>query len=53
MFQQFNLLGKLTALENVVTPLFYAGYKPRERRRMAINALERARARRSDVSPAE
>ncbi|NLZ76671.1 MAG: ABC transporter ATP-binding protein [Spirochaetales bacterium] len=41
VFQQFNLLGKLTALENVVTPLLYAGYKPRERRRMAIDALER------------
>ncbi|TAH58362.1 MAG: ABC transporter ATP-binding protein [Sphaerochaeta sp.] len=41
VFQQFNLLGKLTALENVVTPLLYAGYRPRERRRMAINALER------------
>lgn len=40
VFQQFNLLGKLTALENVVTPLLYAGYRPRERRRMAINALE-------------
>lgn len=41
VFQQFNLLGKLTALDNVITPLLYAGYKPRERRKMAIEALER------------
>ncbi|HPX29292.1 MAG TPA: ABC transporter ATP-binding protein [Sphaerochaeta sp.] len=41
VFQQFNLLGKLTALDNVITPLLYAGFKPRERKRMAIEALER------------
>jgi len=41
VFQQFNLLGKLTALENVETPLMYAGYPARERKRMGIEALER------------
>lgn len=41
IFQQFNLLGKLTALENVVTPLLYAGVPSRERRLKAIEALER------------
>lgn len=41
VFQQFNLLGKMTALENVVTPLLYAGISVRERKSRAIEALER------------
>lgn len=41
VFQQFNLLGKLTALDNVITPLLYAGVSTRERKQMAIHALER------------
>ncbi|MFA5447951.1 MAG: ABC transporter ATP-binding protein [Sphaerochaeta sp.] len=41
VFQQFNLLGKLTALENVITPLLYGGVSVRERKRLAMNALER------------
>ncbi len=41
VFQQFNLLGKLTALDNVIVPLLYAGMSVRERRQMATDALER------------
>ncbi|WP_320128129.1 ABC transporter ATP-binding protein [uncultured Sphaerochaeta sp.] len=41
VFQQFNLLGKMTALENVVTPLLYAGIGVRERKQRAMQALAR------------
>ena len=41
VFQQFNLLGKMTALENVITPLLYAGVSVRERKARSIEALER------------
>lgn len=41
VFQQFNLLGKLTALDNVITPLLYSGVSVRERKRRAMEALER------------
>ena len=40
VFQQFNLLMKMTALDNVMTPLMYAGYHLRERRVIAEAALE-------------
>lgn len=41
VFQQFNLLGKINALENVMTPLLYAGMGARERKEKAKMALER------------
>ena len=42
VFQQFNLLGKISALENVITPLLYAGgVSVKERRDRAKAALER------------
>ncbi|NLE15562.1 MAG: ABC transporter ATP-binding protein [Spirochaetales bacterium] len=41
VFQQFNLLGKLTALDNVIVPLLYAGMSVRERKQKAADALER------------
>lgn len=39
VFQAFNLLPKLTILENVELPMMYAGIKPRERRERALDAL--------------
>lgn len=41
VFQSFNLLPKLTALENVALPLLYRGVKKEERKAMAKEALER------------
>lgn len=41
VFQQFNLLARTSALENVMLPLTYAGVGGRERRRLATEALEK------------
>ena len=41
IFQQYNLLPKLSLLENVEVPLIYAGLPRGERRRRAKDALER------------
>lgn len=41
VFQNFNLLGKLTAAENVELPLIYRGLKSRERRTRADEALKK------------
>ena len=40
VFQTFNLLPRLTALENVGLPLVYAGINKSKRKEMAMNALE-------------
>jgi putative ABC transport system ATP-binding protein len=41
VFQQFNLLARTSALENVELPLEYGGLSSRERHRRATEALER------------
>ncbi len=41
IFQVYNLLPKLTALENVELPLIYQGIRAKERREMAIEALKK------------
>lgn len=41
IFQQYNLIPKLTVIENVQLPLLYAGLSEREQRERAMVALER------------
>ena len=41
VFQQFNLIPVLTAVENVEVPLLLAGVKPREARERAVETLDR------------
>jgi putative ABC transport system ATP-binding protein len=41
VFQQFHLLPHLSAIENVILPMVYAGVASRERRERAAAALER------------
>lgn len=41
VFQNFNLLPRMTALRNVELPMLYAGVSPGDRRRRALEALDR------------
>jgi len=40
VFQTFNLLPRMTSLENVALPLIYAGYNKSERTELAMTALK-------------
>ena len=54
VFQQFNLLPRTSALDNVELPMVYAGVKPAERRSRALQALQRVGlAQRAQHTPAE
>ncbi len=54
VFQQFNLLPRTSALENVELPMVYAGVKAPERRERAMNALRTVGlGERFDHTPAE
>ena len=54
VFQNFNLLSRTSALENVELPLIYAGVGTRERARRARTALERVGlAERLDHHPSQ
>ncbi|MCC2364001.1 ABC transporter ATP-binding protein [Bacillus cereus] len=41
VFQHFNLLPRLSAMENVELPLIYSGVKKTERRQRALEALDK------------
>lgn len=41
VFQQFNLLPRLTALENVALPLVYAGTSRKQRTEMAMDVIQK------------
>lgn len=41
VFQQFNLLPRLTALENVALPLVYAGVPKKQRTEMAMDVIQK------------
>lgn len=41
VFQQFNLLPRLTALENVALPLVYAGIPKKQRTEMAMDVIKK------------
>ena len=54
VFQQFTLLPRTSALENVELPMVYAGVKPAERRALALKALQRVGlAERGGHTPSE
>ncbi len=54
VFQQFNLLPRLSALENVALPLIYAGVSKKERTERALEMLEKVNlADRSHHKPNE
>lgn len=54
VFQNYNLLPRMSALRNVELPMVYAGVPPAERRRRALEGLERVGLlTRQDHTPAQ
>jgi putative ABC transport system ATP-binding protein len=54
IFQQFNLLPRLTAIENVELPMIYAGFSKKERRDRSMQMLEMlGMGKRSHHKPSE
>ena len=54
IFQQYNLISKLSVLENVELPLLYKGVKAAERRELALKSLQRVGLEdRADKYPAQ
>jgi len=54
VFQQFNLLPRTSAVENVELPMLYAGVAGAERRARALDSLKRVGlGQRADHTPAE
>lgn len=54
IFQGFNLIANLSALENVELPLIYRGVSLKERRKLSIEALEKVGlSHRIDHKPSE
>jgi putative ABC transport system ATP-binding protein len=54
VFQQFNLLARTSALENVMLPLTYAGFSGKDRQNRALKALDRVGlSKRTDHAPNE
>jgi len=59
VFQSFNLLPRLTALENVILPMYYAGIPHKKRREIALELLravglaERAHHKPTELSGGE
>lgn len=41
VFQSFNLIPRMTILENVELPMLYAGISPKTRKERALNALDK------------